>query len=96
MLLAIGLLGLFFPQMMLVAVAMLMVQLVQVDRWPFRFTGDRRRWKCAALSLILDTIVVIPFFLNLSDYGATITAEQIANTHGSAKFSLENLSSDRE
>lgn len=74
--LAIALLGLFFPQMMLVAVAMLGVRLVQWGRPP-RLTRDRREWQLALWGLGVAIAVGVPFALSLSDYGPAITAEHM-------------------
>ncbi|MEB3213593.1 MAG: hypothetical protein VKL39_19745, partial [Leptolyngbyaceae bacterium] len=77
MLLAIALLGFFFPQMMLVAVAVLGVQLVQVKQHSIHLTRERRRWVFALSGCVVAAVVVIPFVLNVSDYGAAVTAEQM-------------------
>ncbi|MEL6224807.1 MAG: hypothetical protein AAFR31_19420 [Cyanobacteria bacterium J06627_8] len=76
MLVAIALLGLFFPQMMLVAIAVVMVQLVQVNWRSIRFSG-RQRWVFAVLSLVVAAVIIIPFVMNVSDYGPAVTAEQM-------------------
>ena len=81
MLLAIALLGLFFPQMMLVAVAMLGVRLIQGQwvngRFHLRLTPHCQRWGYALLGVLVAALVVVPFALNLSDYGSAITGEEM-------------------
>ncbi|MEM9217243.1 MAG: hypothetical protein AAGD25_23230 [Cyanobacteria bacterium P01_F01_bin.150] len=81
MLVAIALLGLFFPQMMLVALAILGIRLMQGTwangRLRLQLTFQGQPWRYALLGLLVATMVVVPFALNLSDYGSAVTAEQM-------------------
>ncbi len=82
MLVSLALLGLCFPQMMLVAVATLVVGLVgrgPSTRWRnwMCLTRDRRRWLAAILGLGVAIAVALPFAAGLSDYGEAVTAAQM-------------------
>ncbi|MEA5468298.1 hypothetical protein, partial [Spirulina sp. 06S082] len=76
MLLSIALLGLFFPQMMLVAMMVLSLQLVQWET-PRHLSRDRRLWGFVGSGLLVAIAIAIPFALNLSEYGPSIPAEQM-------------------
>ena len=75
--LTVALLGLFYPQLMLVALVILFLQLCYCHGGKIYFSGKRRHWQIAILSTVTALSVIIPFMLNLSDYGPAITAEQM-------------------
>jgi len=77
MLLAIALLGLFFPQMMLIAIILLLIQLSCWERGKLSLTGDRKRWQAAGLGVMVGAVIVLPFLLNVSEYGAAVTAVEM-------------------
>ncbi len=77
MLMTLALLGLFFPQMMLVGAALLLVQLLEWSPKTVRLTRDRQRWGVALSGLVVATVVAMPFTLSLSDAGPAITADQM-------------------
>lgn len=76
-LMTIALQGLFFPQLMLLEMAVLTVRLF---RWQGRFPQLIQDgitylfWLCG---LAIAGIVLLPFALSLSEFGAVITAEQM-------------------
>ena len=87
MLVAIALLGLFFPQMMLVAVAVLIVRLIhwrdtglsnpQSPHARLRLMTNGQQIRFVLLGVLVAALVVLPFVLNLSDYGDAVMAEQM-------------------
>ncbi|MGF1512620.1 MAG: hypothetical protein ACFB5Z_02845 [Elainellaceae cyanobacterium] len=86
--LSVALLGLCFPQMLLVAVGMLLVRLLVCPlAWPLKppsiwrswrgFTRGHHRWRAALLGGGVAIAVVLPFAMSLSDYGPAVTAAQM-------------------
>lgn len=75
-LVTIALQGLFFPQLMLLAMAVLTVRLF---RWQGRpqLIQDRKVYLFWLCGLAIAGIVLLPFALSLSEFGAVITAEQM-------------------
>lgn len=76
-LLALGGLGLFFPQMMLVGVAVLAVRLLTWREGRLSLSCNRMDWQLALAGLGVAIAVTLPFRLSLSDYGPAVTASQM-------------------
>ena len=74
---AIGLLGLFYPQMMFVAVGMVLLSLLKWEgRWP-RLSANRRDWWWVGGGVGVAAIVlVIYLFSNRSEFGPVVSATQ--------------------
>ncbi|MGJ3253897.1 MAG: hypothetical protein ACFE0J_22600 [Elainellaceae cyanobacterium] len=75
-LMAIALQGLFFPQMMVLEVAILTVRLV---RWPggsprLSIRADYALW---GAGMAIALVIALMFALNLSEFGSAITADQM-------------------
>lgn len=75
-LLAITLLGLFFPQMLLVALGMVLLQPWQWKAGLRLQLNPRLAW-LVGLGLAVSIGVLLPFALNLSDSGPAITTQQM-------------------
>ncbi|MEB3359240.1 MAG: hypothetical protein VKK04_21115 [Synechococcales bacterium] len=76
-LLALGGLGLFFPQMMLVGVAVLGVRLLTWRGGRPALSQNSTDWWFALAGLGVAIAIALPFTLNLSDYGPAVTAAQM-------------------
>ena len=74
---AIGLLGLFYPQMMFVAVGMLLLALLKWDRrWP-RLAASPQNWTLAGVGVSVAAIALLLYvFSNRSDFSPVISAAQ--------------------
>ena len=77
MLLTLAVLGLFFPQMMLVGAALLLAQVVDWSPKGMRLMRDRQRWVFALSGLIVTAMIALPFSLSLSAAGPAITTDQM-------------------
>jgi hypothetical protein len=76
-LISLALQGLFFPQMMLLQVAILIVRLVDwQNRWP-RLSKCQQDYQLGIGGLAIALLVAMPFILNLSTFGSAITADQM-------------------
>ncbi|MEM1369290.1 MAG: hypothetical protein AAGG02_15040 [Cyanobacteria bacterium P01_H01_bin.15] len=64
-----GLLGLFYPQMMLVAMGVLLLRLWGWEKGRLRWRGDR--W--TVVSLLIGGGVLIPYVLGTHDFGPVVT-----------------------
>lgn len=73
----IALLGAFYPPMLLLAAAFLIVQLVRLQAPLPYMTRDRREWRFAIPSLLVAAAAVALLALDFSDYGAVVTVEQM-------------------
>ncbi len=74
---AIGLLGLFYPQMMFVAVGVLVLSLLKWDRrWP-RLAAGRQDWIFTGVGVAVAVAALILYvFSNRSDFSPVISAAQ--------------------
>ncbi|HEY9645679.1 MAG TPA: hypothetical protein V6C88_04870 [Chroococcidiopsis sp.] len=82
LLLVIGLQGLFFPQMVLLEVAILTVRLVRwrgrsCAPWPLSLSQEPQDYRLWLGGMAVGLIVLLPFALNLSQFGAAIAASQM-------------------
>lgn len=92
---AIALLGLFYPQAVLMGAGILVLRLFTWDRFPISFSSNRRRWIFAIAGLSVAFIILLPFALSSSEYDPTITVEQAKALpefwpHGRSSFFREN------
>ncbi|MBD1912897.1 MULTISPECIES: hypothetical protein [unclassified Leptolyngbya] len=76
---AIALQGLVFPQLAILAVAVLTVRLIKVSKRTLQLSSNRADYRLWALGLGVAIAVLIPFALdvNVSEYGPVITADQM-------------------
>lgn len=72
---AIALQGLFFPQLVLLAVGVLSVRLLELRQGRLRFTQNRRAYWFWGIGTLVAIAILLPFALNLSAYGPAITAD---------------------
>jgi len=73
---AIALLGLFYPQGLLVAAIILMLQLLHWQGGLFRLSPNRSDYLFCAAGLAIAVLVMLLFALKSSGFGPTITAAQ--------------------
>jgi len=66
----IGLQGLFYPQLVLISVVLLLVRLVDWRRWQL---APRHRYTTAALGIGVALAVLLPYALQSNGYGPTLT-----------------------
>jgi hypothetical protein len=77
-LLSIALLGLFFPQVMLLAVAILTVRLFRFKERSLRFSREKRNYLFWVAGSALAIAVLLPYSLNFSaQLGISVTAAQM-------------------
>jgi hypothetical protein len=76
-LISMGLQGLFYPQILLLECAILTVGLFRWQKQRLRFSSIKKDYFFWIFGLIVAAIVLIPFMLNLSDIGDSITASQM-------------------
>jgi hypothetical protein len=81
-------LGLTYPQVMLVALGVLLVRLVQWDGGP-RLTADRTRWAFGLSAIAASLATIVPFLDATRGYGPVITAAEAA---GLAEFQKKGRS----
>lgn len=91
----VALLGLFYPQYVLVASAVLLLSLVEWRERQIRLTRNRQDYLFVSTGLMVAFLVLLPFALNVSDYGPTISAAEARqlpefSTEGRTKFFYEN------
>ncbi len=71
-----ALLGLFYPQYILIAAGVIILQLVRWEGGRLQLTQNRRDyWFCAA-GLFVAILVLLPFALKTNEFGPTITAAE--------------------
>jgi len=76
-LITIALQGLFFPQLMLLQLAILTVRLWQWSGNGLRLTLDKKAYQFWFCGLIIVCLVLLPFALNLSTFGSVVTAAEM-------------------
>jgi uncharacterized membrane protein YidH (DUF202 family) len=69
--------GLFFPQFVLLQIAILTVRLVEWRDRSIRFTQTRKSYLLWGCGLVVAGGVLLPFAMRLSDFGPVITAAQM-------------------
>lgn len=72
-LVTLALQGLFYPQILLLSAGVLVLSLVQLQQGRWGITRDRRDWWFVGLGLLVSFVVLLPFALQTSEYGAVIT-----------------------
>ncbi|HIK28816.1 MAG: hypothetical protein N3E45_12545 [Oscillatoriaceae bacterium SKW80] len=79
-LLAVGicilLLGLFYPQCVLIAAALTILQLVEWKKWHFRLSQNRHDYLLCAASLCVTFFILLPYALSTSEFEPTITVAE--------------------
>jgi hypothetical protein len=73
---SVGLLGLFYPHMVLLALGVLALGLIDGRHWPPRLDLRREVVVPAALALAVGLLVVLPFASSASTYGPTVSAAE--------------------
>ena len=74
--LAIAFLGLFYPQYVLVATGLLILQLVKWQNFKPYLSRQKQDYYFCFLGLVVAFIVLLPYVLNTSEYGPTITLSE--------------------
>lgn len=75
-LIAIALQGLFYPQLLLVEMAVLTLRLIRWEQGHFRLSRVKADYQLWLAALVVTAIVLLPFSLATSDFGAVVTAAQ--------------------
>jgi hypothetical protein len=70
------LLGLFYPQGVILGVGLLLFRLIHWQGWRPRLSRQRADWQLALLGLLTAGIAFIPFLFSSSGYGPTITGAE--------------------
>jgi hypothetical protein len=73
---ALALIGLFYPQVMLVAAGVLVLRLARFTEGRLRLSGERRDYLAAAGGLLVTALVLLPYMLSASRFGPIIPATQ--------------------
>jgi len=73
-LVAIALQGLFYPQILLISAGTLVLTLVRWENGRLSFSRDRQDYIFCAAGLAVTFLVLLPYVLQTSDFGATTTA----------------------
>jgi hypothetical protein len=73
---SVGLLGLFYPHMVLLALGVLALGLIDGRHWPPRLDLRREVVVPAALALAVGLLVVLPFASSAAAYGPTVTGAE--------------------
>ncbi|NJL81327.1 MAG: hypothetical protein HC836_08565 [Richelia sp. RM2_1_2] len=76
MLLAIALLGLFYPSTLLVAIGVLIIRLVSWKNGRLRLTRKRQNFIFCISGLGVAFISLLPYFLSTNEFGSMVTAAQ--------------------
>lgn len=76
-LVTIALQGLFFPQLVFVEILLLTIRLLDWQDHKIKLTQDRINYYFLGLGLVVSFIVLLPFALNISEFGSVITVEQM-------------------
>ena len=89
--LAIALIGIFYPQYVLVASGLLVIQLIKWQGFKPYLSRNRKDYYFCFIGLAVAFCVLLPYVLNSSEYGPTITrAEALElpdfSTKGRSKF----------
>ncbi len=72
----IALLGLFYPQCVLIAAALAILQLVQWEKGRPRLSQNRRDYLWSAAGLCVAFLVLLPYALSTSEFDPTITVAE--------------------
>jgi len=75
-LLAIALMGLFYPSIMFIAVGVVLLQLFKFDKLRPSLSHNRREYLVAAAALAVAAIVLLPCALKTSGFGPVVTASE--------------------
>lgn len=70
------LLGLFYPQCVLIAAALTILQLVEWKKGHFRLSQNRRDYLFCAVILCVSFLVLLPYALSTSEFEPTITVAE--------------------
>jgi hypothetical protein len=76
-LLTVALQGLFFPAVMLIQVSVLMIRMGRWHQGRLRWSTQSQDYGFALSGLVVAALVILPFALNLSEFGAAIQVEQM-------------------
>jgi hypothetical protein len=75
-LVAIALLGLFYPSLIFVCAGILILQLCRLDKYRLHLSPNRRDYLFCAAGLGSGNLVLLPYALNSSEFGPVITAAE--------------------
>lgn len=75
-LVAIALLGLFYPSLIFICAGILILQLCRLDKYRLHLSQNRRDYLFCAAGLGVAILVLLPYALNSSEFGPVITAAE--------------------
>lgn len=75
-LIAIALLGLFYPSLIFVCASILILQLCRIDKCRLRLSPNRQDYLFCAAGLGVSILALLPYALNSSEFGPVITAAE--------------------
>jgi hypothetical protein len=73
---AIGLMGLFFPSAMLVALGVFALRIIKFENRRFTLSRERRDYALCLLALIAAGLAVAPFAIKSASFGPIVTASE--------------------
>jgi hypothetical protein len=76
-LITLGLQGLFFPHVLLIQVVLLTLRLFRWQGRSLKFSQDRQDYLFWGAGLCVALLVLLPFALNISEFGSPVTLEQM-------------------
>ena len=72
----VGLMGLFFPSTMFIALAILCLRLVRWEEGRLRFSRERGDYVFCAMGLAIAMLVLVPYAFRSSEFGPVVTAAE--------------------
>ena len=80
---AIALQSCFYPQLVLVFAAMLLLGLVEWHQGEWRVASSRQLWVLCLSGIVVAVVVMLPFLLTSNEFGPTVT---LAEAHSMPEF----------
>lgn len=75
-LIVLALLGVFYPQYLLICIGLLLLQLCSWDNGRLRFSSQRRDYLFYGAGIGLALFMILPYVLNSSEFGPVVTAAE--------------------
>ncbi|WP_309143867.1 hypothetical protein [Oscillatoria sp. HE19RPO] len=73
---SVALLGLFYPQCLLVAIGVLIVQFLRLNDWHFQGNQPRKLYQFYGILFGIAALVIVAYLFKSDDYGPVITASE--------------------
>ncbi|HXG92676.1 MAG TPA: hypothetical protein VNN73_09960 [Blastocatellia bacterium] len=72
----VALMGLFFPSILIVAIGVLALRLIKLERRRPKFSRERRDWLIFAAAVTVAALVMIPYAIQSSRFGPVVSASE--------------------